>query len=100
MDITKIWPGWTVTDRLGHGGFGHVYKATYAETDAIAAVKVITIPDNPDIIEDLCYSDRSDEEILALCREEVEHMMEEIQVMQKLKGSANIVSIEDFALPH
>ena len=55
MDISKIWPGWTITERLGHGGFGHVYKATCAETDAVAAVKVITIPDNPDIIEDLRY---------------------------------------------
>ena len=98
MDITKIWPGWTITERLGHGGFGHVYKATYAETDAVAAVKVITIPDNPDIIEDLRYSGRSDDEILDLCHEEAERMMEEIKVMQKLKGSANIVSIEDSAM--
>ena len=97
-DITKIWPGWTITERLGHGGFGHVYKATYAETDAVAAVKVITIPDNPDIIEDLRYSGRIDDEILTLCHEEAERMMEEIKVMQKLKGSANIVSIEDSAL--
>ena len=93
IDITKIWPGWTITERLGHGGFGHAYKATYSETDAVAAVKVITIPDNPDIIEDLRYSGRSDDEILAMCHEEAEHMMEEIKVMQKLKGSANIVSI-------
>ena len=65
MDISKIWPGWTITERLGHGGFGHVYKATYAEADAVAAVKVITISDNPDIIEDLRHSCRSDDEILA-----------------------------------
>ena len=50
--ISKIWPGWTVTDRLGHGGFGQVYKATYAETDAVSTVKVISIPDNNDIT---CY---------------------------------------------
>ena len=30
-----------------------------------------------------------------MCHEEAEHMMEEIKVMQKLKGSGNIVSIED-----
>jgi len=73
IDITKIWPGWVITERLGHGRFGHVYKATYAETDAVAAVKVITIPDNPDIIEDLRYSGRTDDEILAMCHEEAEH---------------------------
>jgi len=28
----------------------------------------------------------SDDEILAMCHEEAEHMMEEIKVMQKLKG--------------
>lgn len=42
MDISKIWPGWTITERLGHDGFGHVYKATYVETDAVAVVKVIS----------------------------------------------------------
>ncbi|MBQ3178005.1 MAG: hypothetical protein IJB52_09310 [Clostridia bacterium] len=98
INISKIWPSWTITERLGHGGFGHVYKATYAETDAVAAVKVISIPDNPDTIEDLRYSGRSDDEILAMCHEEAEHMMEEIKVMQKLKGSTNIVSIEDSAM--
>lgn len=61
IDISKIWPGWTITERLGHGGFG-------------------------------------DDEILNLCHEEAERIMEEIKVMQKLKGSANIVSIEDSAL--
>ncbi len=62
IDITKIWPGWTITDRLGRGGFGHVYKATYAETDAVTAVKVISIPDNNNVIE----GGRSDDEILSL----------------------------------
>jgi len=96
IDISKIWPGWTIApDEIGSGGYGHVCKATCAETDVVSAVKVITIPYNPDIIEDLRYSGRSDDEILAMCHEEAEHMMEEIKVMQKLKGSANIVSIED-----
>jgi len=76
IDITKIWPGWTITERLGHGGFGHVYKATFAVTDSVASVKVITIPDNPDIIKDLRYSGRSDDEILAMCHEETEYMIE------------------------
>ena len=49
IDISKIWPGWTITERLGHGGFGHVYKVISAETDAVAAVKIISIPDNNDI---------------------------------------------------
>ena len=43
IDISKIWPGWTITERLGHGGFGHVYKAIRESTQAVAAVKVIPI---------------------------------------------------------
>jgi len=44
IDISKIWPGWTSTELFDHGTFGHVYKATYAETDTVAAVKVISYP--------------------------------------------------------
>ena len=53
---------------------------------------------NDDDIADHRAMDRSDREILALWREDVERYMNEIKVMQQLKGSANIVSIEDSTL--
>ena len=44
IDISKIWPGWTSTELFDHGTLGHIYKATYAETDTVAVVKVISYP--------------------------------------------------------
>lgn len=79
MDISKIWPGWTIADCLSHGGFSHVSKATCAETDAVAAVKVITILYNPDDIEYLRYNGRSDNEILAMCYDEAQGEYERCQ---------------------
>ena len=59
INIAKIWPGWTITERLGHGGFGHVYKAVCESTQAVAAVKVIHLPMNDDDIADHRVMDRS-----------------------------------------
>jgi len=98
IDISKIWPGWTITERLGHGGFGHVYKAIRESTQAIAAVKVIPITISDEDIADHRAMGKSDREILELLREDAEWYMNEIKVMQQLKGSANIVNIEDSAL--
>ena len=98
MDITKIWPGWTITERLGHGGFGQVYKAIRESTQAVAAVKVIPITISDEDIADHRAMGKSDREILELLREDAEWYMNEIKVMRQLKGSANIVNIEDSAL--
>ncbi len=98
IDISKIWPGWIITERLGHGGFGHVYKAICESTQAVAAVKVIPITISDEDIADHRAMGKSDREILELLREDAEWYMNEIKVMQQLKGSANIVNIEDSAL--
>ena len=98
IDISKIWPGWTITERLGHGGFGHVYKAIRESTQAVAAVKVIPVTISDEDIADHRAMGKSDREILELLREDAEWYMNEIKVMQQLKGSANIVNIEDSAL--
>ena len=49
MDIIsqmkKIWPDWTVVDKIGAGSYGHVYKVSriVADRTYYSAVKVITL---------------------------------------------------------
>ena len=47
--LSTIWPEWSVVKQIGEGSFGKVYKVMregHGLTD-YAAVKVITIPQNP-----------------------------------------------------
>lgn len=99
IDISKIWPGWTIApDEIGSGGYGHVYKAVNESTDAVSAVKIVPVAPTEDELTKLKLCGKSDALIRKLCLTKAEKMLAEIKVMQKLKGCANIVSIEDSAL--
>jgi len=96
MDISKIWPGWTIApDEIGSGGYGHVYKAVNESTEAVSAVKIVPVAPTEDELTKLKLCGKSDAAIQKLCLTKAEKMLAEIKVMQKLKGNANIVSIED-----
>ena len=45
----SVWPEWKITEKIGEGSFGKVYKACRSEqgTTFYSAIKVITIPSNP-----------------------------------------------------
>lgn len=98
IDISKIWPDWTITEHIGHGGYGNVYKAISADIGAVSAVKVISVPINPDDIAKHRRYGKTDDEICDIVRKQADRLIGEIRVMQKLKGITNIVSIEDSAL--
>ena len=48
MEIGKIWPGWEVSEYIGEGSFGKVYKIIREDFGHLyeSALKVITIPAN------------------------------------------------------
>ena len=50
--ITLPWPDWKITERLGRGGFGTVYKMERQLVDMKEerALKIITIPQDADEI--------------------------------------------------
>ena len=99
IDISKIWPGWTIApDEIGSGGYGHVYKAVNESTEAVSAVKIVPVAPTEDELTKLKLCGKSDAAIQKLCLTKAEKMLAEIKVMQKLKSCANIVSIEDSAL--
>lgn len=96
---TELLPGWEVVRLIGGGGFGKVYEAKKDDTGVIdnyhSAIKVITIPQSNDDIDDLRDNGYDDESIAGLYRNQVNVMSAEFDLMAEFKGMTNIVSYED-----
>ena len=94
------WPGWKTVRLIGRGSFGTVYEIQRELVDGTvesAAMKVITIPQNPDDIEEM-YGDGLDEEsITETFHEHLKNIVAEYTLMRKLDGSANVVSCKDIS---
>lgn len=91
------WPEWQISEKLGKGSYGEVYKVIRQENgfDSYAAVKVMRIPEGDSEIrqmEDNGISAKSYFKSIA------DSVVQEIMLMQKLKGASNIVSIEDYQI--
>lgn len=98
MERKKIvWPGWEVGPVLGQGGFSTVYEITrenFGQRE-IAALKVISIPQDPADIRELRSDGYDDASITRRFRSFLEAIVGEYNLMAKLKGHPNIVYCED-----
>ena len=94
------WLGWKTVRLIGRGSFGTVYEIQRELIDGTvesAAMKVITIPQNPDDIEEM-YGDGLDEEsITETFHEHLKNIVAEYTLMQKLDGNANVVNCKDIS---
>ena len=97
INLTTVWPDWEIVEPIGKGAFGHVYKAIRKKNDDIAAVKIISLPQNMEEIE-AKRQQYSDETIKASYRDQAKEVLEEIKIMKELVGSSNIVGIQDYEL--
>ena len=96
---------WVLTDLIGAGHFGCVYKAERALFGAsdkeYAAIKIITVPKTRSEIEDAINNGMDADGITASYLSIVEEIVREIAIMSKLKANVNIVSYEDHkVIPH
>jgi len=96
--MNTIWPEWKVIEQLGEGSFGSVYKVIRVEHDitSTAAVKVISIPRSDAELSSLRMEGLSEIEIRSYYESTVTSIVNEIKLMESMKGTSNIVSIEDF----
>lgn len=96
--VNEIWPEWTEERLIGQGAFGEVYKIKREVQGNVfyAALKVIEVPRDQWEVREMMHSGMSRDEVQAYYEELVEDFLDEIRLMEKLKGTANIVSIEDF----
>lgn len=89
---------WEMISLIGEGSYGKVYKVRKLNTkiENICAIKNIKIPGNQAEIQNLKSEGLSQSEIRDELLEVVNRCLEEIKLMQSLKESSNIVTIEDY----
>lgn len=103
MDLYIPWDGWRLVRQLGQGSLGTVYEIRKETNGTVekAAMKVISVPENNEVLDELYGSGYDDASVEAWCSERIGSIVKEYNMLILLKGKANIVSCEDFAvIPH
>ena len=98
--LNEFWPEWKVTELLGSGAFGKVYKAVDEEAGfpVYSAIKVLSIPSSDGEIDALKSEGMSEAESRTYFKGIVDDFVNEIKLMHTLKGAANIVGVEAFKI--
>ena len=91
---------WESIGLIGEGSYGKVYKArpTKNKGNDISAIKNIVIKKSKQDVDNLVAEGLSQDEIIEEVNEVLEKCISEIKLMQRLKGSSNIVVIEDYEI--
>lgn len=91
------WPGWETGKVLGRGGYSTVYEISRNTTgqQETAALKVITIPETPDEVEELLSNGHTHSSVTARFQEHKHSIVKEYNLMASLKGHPNIVYCDD-----
>lgn len=88
---------WYITGEIGQGAVGHVYEIERNELDTVykAALKAITIPENPDDIKKILSRGVAREDLPDYYRNLAHNIAREFQYLARLKGNSYIVNYED-----
>lgn len=92
------YPGWTVVRLLGEGSFGGVYEIERILPDGTverAALKKLTIPQDPMEIKELYTQNYDSASITAHYREQMQDLVREYTFMQELSQNPYIVHCQD-----
>ena len=99
--IQKVWPEWTVNEKIGEGSFGQVFKAE-KESFGIkqeSAIKVVRIPADEEELNKVRLSfGLDDEELRDYFYPQIEKLKKEIVLMQELGEDNHIVKILDLMI--
>ena len=98
-----IFGSWYLSKLLGKGSFGEVYEITREEygTTYKAALKIISVPQENDDIKSRMTEDSNIDTIAEYYEGVLKEIVNENEIMSKLKGNTNIVSYEDHQIiPH
>lgn len=100
MNIQEVWPEWYEDCVLGEGSFGKVYRAKRVEYGRTfySAIKEIKVPKDRQEIKYARNQGMNDAEIHNYFRSMVDNLLNEITLMDNLKGAKNIVAIEDYRI--
>lgn len=97
MINSTVFGNWKVTELIGEGGFGKVYKIEREDFGIhnVAALKVLTVPCDSSEEKELENDGLSREETEKYLIELVEDTVREVALMCELKGEPNVVGYED-----
>lgn len=92
--VQSVWPEWQLTDQLGSGQYGVVWKARKQgfAGDSFAAVKVVTIEVENN--RNGFTPEQTDSYLASIAH----NYAREIKMMESVKGYSNIVNIEDYSV--
>ena len=95
--LPQSWQDWQITDEIGEGSYGRVYRAEKENggIKAISAIKVIHIPSEKSEYLSLRREFSSDEDLRRNLKKTVDEYTNEIRAMYRLQGHSHIVSIQD-----
>jgi len=97
MEQKPVWPGWETVKLIGRGSFGVVYEIqrdVFGNLEQ-AALKVITIPQNPGDVDEMYNEGYDDESITTAFEGHLKAIVAEYSLMRKLNGCTNIVNCDD-----
>ena len=96
--IEEAWPEWKPIRIIGEGSFSSVYLCAKQEHSVVAsaAIKVIPIPHDKDAYQAKLAEGLSPEAIHDYYQKSVNECVNEIRILETIKGTPNIVHIEDF----
>ena len=97
LKLPQAWQDWRITEELGEGAYGRVYRAEKENggVTAVSAIKVIQVPSERSELLSLRREFTSDEELRRNLKEMVDGYTNEIRAMYRLQGHTHIVSIQD-----
>ena len=91
-----VFGNWTLTRKIGEGSFGKVFEAERSDFGTYkAAIKIITIPQSQGEVKSARAEGMDDASVTAYFRGFMEEIVQEFELMSKLKGHSNVVSYED-----
>lgn len=98
--LSEFWPDWRVTELLGEGSYGKVYKAEREDHSfkSLSAIKVISIPNNPAELRSLHAEGLSEADTRSYLEGIVTDFVNEIKLMESLDGAPNIVFVKDYKI--
>lgn len=99
-DFETIWPEWHVEELIGKGSYGKVYRISRESMGHIsyAAAKMINIPQDESEVAALASMGMDNLSIRTYFENTAKSIINEIAVMESLKGARNVVFIEDYRL--
>ncbi|MBR2528524.1 MAG: serine/threonine protein kinase [Blautia sp.] len=92
------WQEWKITEKIGEGSYGKVYKARRTEQGRsfLSAIKVISIPTSRGELDSIRQETGNDASLRQYFHGLVDECIHEICTMEYFRGNSHIVSVEDF----